>query len=341
MKEFIQNLVDGRDLTADEASQAMKAIMSGDATEAQIAGFLTALRMKGETPAEIASMVAVMREFAGKINPKVEGRLVDTCGTGGDKLSTFNVSTTSMFVVAGAGIPIAKHGNRSVSSKCGSADVLEALGVKIDLPPPEVEGCIEEVGVGFMFAPVFHKSMKNVMPARKSLGIRTVFNVLGPLTNPANAKGQIVGVFDGGLTEKLAEVLKLVGLERAFVVHGLDGLDELSTVSETKVSELDSDGSIRTYTVTPEEFGFEKASADDLRGGDAGENANILRAILSGEETGPKRDMVLLNAAAGIVCGGKAESIKDGVKLAQESIDSGKASEKLEAMIRYSKKKGG
>lgn len=341
MKEFIQNLVDGRDLTADEASRAMKAIMSGDATEAQIAGFLTALRMKGETPAEIASMVAVMREFAGKINPKVEGRLVDTCGTGGDKLSTFNVSTTSMFVVAGAGIPIAKHGNRSVSSKCGSADVLEALGVKIDLPPPEVEGCIEEVGVGFMFAPVFHKSMKNVMPARKSLGIRTVFNVLGPLTNPANAKGQIVGVFDGGLTEKLAEVLKLVGLERAFVVHGLDGLDELSTVSETKVSELDSDGSIRTYTVTPEEFGFEKASADDLRGGDAGENANILRAILSGEETGPKRDMVLLNAAAGIVCGGKAESIKDGVKLAQESIDSGKASEKLEAMIRYSKKKGG
>lgn len=338
MKEFIQKLVDGRDLTGAEAEAAMKAIMSGESNDAQNAGFLTALRVKGETATEIAAMVRVMRDFAENINPKVDGRLVDTCGTGGDKLSTFNVSTTSMFVVAGAGIPIAKHGNRSVSSKCGSADVLEALGVKIDLPPDKVEKCIENVGIGFMFAPVFHKSMKNVMPARKALGIRTVFNILGPLTNPANAKGQIVGVFDGALTEKLAEVLKLVGLERAFVVHGVNGCDEISIVCDTKVSELAEDGSIHSYTVKPEDYGFKRARAKDILGGNAKENARLLKAILSGNEDGAKRDIVILNAAAGIICGGKTESIEEGIKLAKESIDSGSAYKKLKEMNAYCKK---
>jgi anthranilate phosphoribosyltransferase len=338
MKDFIQKLVDGKDLTYDEASAAMQALMSGTADDAQIASFLTALRMKGETVTEIAAMVSVMRDFAENIRPKVSGRLVDTCGTGGDRLNTFNVSTTSMFVVAGAGIPIAKHGNRSVSSKCGSADVLEALGVKIDLPPNKVEECIEKVGVGFMFAPVFHKSMKNVMPARRNTGIRTVFNVLGPLTNPANAKGQIVGVYDGALTGKLAEVLKRVGLERAFVVHGVNGLDEISIMCETLMSELSEDGSIRSYTVKPEDFNLKRAHAKDLIGGAAKQNAAILQGILTGTVDGPKRDMVLLNAAAGIVCGGKADSIKDGIELARESIGSGRAREKLKDLVSYCKK---
>src|SRR3989338_2414350 len=232
----------------------MKTIMSGNATDAQIAGFLVAMRMKGETPGEIASMVKVMREFADTIKPAVNSRLVDTCGTGGDEIKTFNISTAAMFIVAGSGIPIAKHGNRSVSSKCGSADVLEALGVKVDMEPKKVEECIEKVGIGFMFAPTFHKAMKYVMPARKQLGVRTIFNVLGPLTNPANAKGQIVGIFNPDLTEKIAEVLKLTGVERAFVVHGMDGLDEISTIGETKISELHN-GKIDTYYIKPEEFG--------------------------------------------------------------------------------------
>lgn len=339
MKDFIQALVECRDLSAEEAGSAMKLLMGGEASEAQIASFLTALRMKGETPTEIAAMVSVMREFADTIHPRVSGRLVDTCGTGGDKLNTFNVSTTSMFVVAGAQIPIAKHGNRSVSSKCGSADVLEELGVKIDLPPKSVEECIEKVGVGFMFAPVFHKSMKNVMPARRAMGIRTVFNVLGPLTNPANAKGQIVGVFDAGLTGKLAQVLKLVGLEHAFVVHGVDGLDEISIISETEVSELNEDGSISAYTLKPEDLGLKRAHAEDIVGGDAKENARILRRILEGKGDGPKRDMVLLNAAAGIVCGGKADSLEDGIDAARESIESGKAHKKLKELTAYCRRK--
>jgi len=248
------------------------------------------------------------------------------------------VSTTSMFVIAGAEVPIAKHGNRSVSSKCGSADVLEALEVKIDLPPKEVEKCIEKVGVGFMFAPIFHKSMKNVMPARKAMGIRTVFNVLGPLTNPANAKGQIVGLFDGSMTEKIAEVLKRVGVEHAFVVHGVNGCDEISIVCETKISELSEGGSIESYTITPEDFGFKRAHAKDVLGGGASQNTKILMEILAGTEDGPKRDMVVLNAAAGIVCGGKADSMKEGIELAKESIDSGKALKKLKDLVNYCKK---
>ncbi|PKP53428.1 MAG: anthranilate phosphoribosyltransferase [Candidatus Altiarchaeales archaeon HGW-Altiarchaeales-3] len=334
MKQIIQKLVERKDLTPDEAKEAMQIIMSGDATDAQIAGFLTALRMKGETAEEIAALALIMRKFAENIHPKVEGTLVDTCGTGGDKLNTFNISTAAMFVVAGAGIPIAKHGNRSVSSLCGSADVLEALGVKIDIEPKKVTECIEKVGIGFMFAPLFHKSMKYVMPARTQLGIRTVFNILGPLSNPANAQGQVIGVFDEKLTEKIAEVLKIIGLKRAMVVHGMAGLDEISTIGETKISEL-INGEIDNYIITPEEFGLERANGSDLSGGNAGENAKILIEILKGEERGAKRDIVLINAAAGIVVGGKAKTISEGLELAKGSIDSGRAYKKLKNMIAY------
>ena len=334
MKNYIQELINGHDLTTEQAMDAMEMIMSGKATDAQIAAFLTALRMKGETPTEVASMATVMRKFAENINPKVNGTLVDTCGTGGDKLNTFNISTTAMFVVAGAGIPIAKHGNRSVTSKSGSADVLEALGVTIDLVPPKVEECIEKTGIGFMFAPIFHKAMKYVMPARTQLGIRTVFNILGPLTNPANAKGQVIGVYSEELTEKMAEVLKLVGLERALVVHGLHGLDEISTLGKTKVSEL-RDDEVRTYYIKPEDFGITRAKESDLTGGDALQCARILKDILAGKETKARRDIVLLNAAAGIVAGKKADNLGEGLKIAKDSIDSGNALKKLNELIDF------
>lgn len=337
-KDYIREIVDGRDLSPEDARNAMHLIMSGDIPEPQIAAFLVGLRMKGETPDEIASMAKVMREFAEKIRPKVSGRLVDTCGTGGDKLKTFNVSTVAMFAIAGAGIPVAKHGNRSVTSKCGSADVLEHLGIRIDLEPRKVEECIEKTGAGFMFAPVFHKAMKHVMPARKSVGVRTVFNILGPLTNPADARGQVIGVYSEGLTEKVAEVLKIVGLERAFVVHGVDGLDEFSTLGRTKVSELSEDGGVETYYVNPEDYGLRKASLSDLAGGDAAFNAKILEDILSGSESGPKRDIVLLNSAAGMMVGGKADTLEEGLAIAVESIESGKARKKLESMQEFCKK---
>ena len=336
-RDCLNKLVDKTDLTAEETRLVIRAIMSGELSDAQIAGFLVALRMKGETPTKIAEMAKVMREFAAAISPKVSGTLVDTCGTGGDRKGTINVSTAAMFVAAGAGVPIAKHGNRSVSSKCGSADILEELGVKIDLPPKKTEECIEKVGIGFMFAPVFHTAMKHVMPARKQLGIRTVFNVLGPLTNPANAKGQIMGVFDGALTEKLAEVLKRVGVERAYVVHGVDGLDEISLTGETKISELWG-GTIRTYNVKPKDFGLPTARLEDIKGGDSNENARILKDILGGKERGAKRDIVALNAAAAIACGGLAKDIKEGIPIAEKVIDSGKALKKLEDLIQYSQK---
>lgn len=336
IEELIQKLVDGTDLTAEEAEKSMEALMSGNSTDAQNAGFLIALRMKGETPLEIASMAKVMRKHALAISPKVKGTLVDTCGTGGDRKGTINVSSIAMFVAAGAGIPVAKHGNRSVSSHCGSADVLEALNVKIDLSPEKVRRCIEEVGVGFMFAPVFHTAMKNVMPARKQLGVRTVFNVLGPLTNPAHAQGQIIGVFDEGLTEKLAEVLRLLELKRAFVVHGMEGLDEISISDETKISEL-NEGKIKNYIIKPEDFDFKRASLDDIKGGSKEENALTLIKILEGVEAGPKRDIVLLNAAAAIIAGGKAKNLREGIKVAEKSIDSGEALEKLDGLIEYCK----
>lgn len=335
MKQFINKLVEGKDLNREEAEEAMKTIMSGNATQAQIGAFLTALRMKGETIEEISACAKIMREFAERINPKVDGTLVDTCGTGGDKVKTFNISTISALVVAGADIPIAKHGNRSVTSKAGSADVLEALGVKIDLPPKDVERCIEKTGIGFMFAPVFHKAMKHAIGPRKEMGIRTVFNVLGPLTNPASAKAQVLGVFDAGLTEKLANVLKNLGVERALVVHGLEGLDEISTMGQTKISELNG-SEVRTYKIEPEDFGFKRAQITELSGGNAKYNARIVVDLLKNGEKGAKRDIVVLNAAAGIYVGGKATSIREGIELANESIDSGKAYEKLVALVRES-----
>jgi len=330
MKTLIYKLSEGNNLTPEEAEYAMKEMMSGNTTNAQIGAFLTALRIKGETSAEIASFARTMRKFAENIHPK--NYVVDSCGTGGDRLNTYNISTTAMFIISGAGISVAKHGNRAVTSKSGSADVLEALGVKIDLEPKNVEKCINEIGIGFMFAPNFHKAMKFVMPARKEIGIKTVFNILGPLTNPANAKGQVVGVYSEELTEKICEVLKILELEKAFVVCG-NGMDEISTLGKTKISEL-KDGEIKTYYVHPNEFGIKTQTIEELKGGDAKENAEILRKILLGEKTN-KRDIAILNAAAGIVVGKKADNIKEGIEIAKESIASGKAYKKMEEMIKY------
>ncbi len=327
----IRKLIEMRDLTEGEAEAAMKCIMSGEATQAQIGSFLTALRMKGETIEEITAFARVMREFAARITPKVDDILVDTCGTGGDKVKTFNISTAAMFVAAGAGIRIAKHGNRSVTSKAGSADVIEAMGVRIDLPPDEVQRCIESIGIGFMFAPRFHGAMKYATPVRREMGIRTVFNILGPLTNPASAQAQVMGVFDGALTEKLAHVLGRLGCKRAVVVHGLDGLDEISTLGETQISEL-KDGKVRTFKLKPEDLGIKRTSVETIAGKDLEENVRMLIRVLRGEQ-GPRRDIVLLNAAAAIVVGGKARDLRQGLAIAAGTIDSGRAYEKVAQLV--------
>ncbi|MEK6680492.1 MAG: anthranilate phosphoribosyltransferase [Nitrospirota bacterium] len=332
IKEAIAKVVDGEDLAEEEMQEVMNEIMTGGATPAQIASFITALRFKGETVDEITGAARVMREKAARIAAK-DSMVVDTCGTGGDMAQTFNVSTTAAFVVAGTGLMVAKHGNRSVSSACGSADVLQALGVNIDLKPAEVELCLNEIGIGFLFAPLFHEAMKFAVGPRKEIGIRTIFNILGPLTNPAGAKAQVLGVYSHSLTEIMAKVLMKLGASHCFVVHGSDGLDEITITSTTKVSE-GKNGKVRTYTVKPSDFGLRKAKKVDLLGGDAAENAKIIMAILSGEK-GPKRDIVLLNAAAAIVAGCRAKTLKEGVKLAAESIDSGAAMNKLEAMKRF------
>ncbi|MEA3255426.1 MAG: anthranilate phosphoribosyltransferase [Candidatus Altiarchaeota archaeon] len=336
MKQFIQKLVEEKDLTEKESERAMETIMSGKATDAQIGSFLTALRMKGETATEIAAFARVMRKFSRKITPGVDETLVDVCGTGGDEIKTFNISTTSMFIVAATGIPVAKHGNRAITSGCGSADVLEELGVNLNLEFEKIGEGIEEVGIGFMFAPAHHSAMKYVMPARRELGVRTVFNILGPLTNPANASAQLMGVFDPNLSEKLAEVFRLLGLKHAMVVHGEPGLDEISTLGETKITEL-KDNRIKTYVVKPEDFGLVRVKAEDLSGGDKIRNARILTNILKGEDRGPKRDIVLLNAAAGIVVGDKAGSLGEGLEMVRDVLDSGKAYEKLNEFIGFTK----
>ena len=336
MKEMVSRIVGGENLSREEAEEAMKTIMGGNSNEIEISAFLTALRMKGESPEEIASFAKIMREFASRIEPQVDGTLVDVCGTGGDMLNTFNISTTSMFVVAGAGIPIAKHGNRALTSKSGSADVLEELGVNLNSDFDKIKESIEKVGIGFMFAPQHHSAMKHVMPVRKQLGFRTVFNILGPLTNPANARAQLMGVFDPKLTETLANVFKILGLERAVVAHGDPGLDELSTLGKTKVSEL-KDGEVNTYFIKPEEVGLSVAKEEDIAGGSAKDNAKILTDILSGKDTGPRRDITLLNAAAGILVGGVADSLTEGMEVARESLESGKAQKKLEELVKFSK----
>jgi anthranilate phosphoribosyltransferase len=342
--EAVRALVERRDLTRIEAAAAMDAIMSGAATNVQIAAFLTALRMKGETVEELIGFAQVMREKVARVPARADESLtgtdremlIDTCGTGGDASGTFNVSTATAFVVAGAGLRVAKHGNRSMSglsgaSLCGSADVVETLGVKLELTPEQVGRCVAEVGIGFLYAPLLHTAMKHVMAARREVGIRTVFNLLGPLTNPAGANAQVIGVAAATLTESLARVLAELGTYRAFVVHGADGLDEISNTGESRVSEV-REGVVRTYTVRPEDFGMPRASIKDLLGGDREQNAEIIRAVLDGKP-GPRRDIVLMNAAAALVAGGRARDLKDGAAVAAQSIDSRAARSKLDALV--------
>ena len=329
IRETIQKVVDGHDLTECETVDTMNEIMSGEATPAQVASFITALRIKGETIEEITGAARVMREKSTKIHTK-HPFAVDTCGTGGDGSHSFNISTTAAFVVAGTGIPVAKHGNRAASSQSGSADVLKALGVNIEIGPEQVGACIDDVGIGFLFAVTLHGAMKYAIGPRREIGIRTIFNALGPLTNPAGAQAQVLGVYAPTLTEPLANVLKNLGSQRAFVVHGGDGLDEITTTTTTQVSEL-SDGEVNTYTLDPTELGIPTAQPGDLKGGTPEENAEMTLSVLRGEK-GPKRDIVLLNAAAAIVAGGKAADIAAGLAVAAESIDSGQALEKLEGL---------
>jgi len=333
MKEFIQQLVDRKSLSQTDSTRAFDVIMAGEATPAQIGAFVVALRMKGETIDEIAGGAASMRRHAVFVDA---GGLpvVDTCGTGGDACGTFNISTTAAFVVAGAGVPVAKHGNRAITSKCGSADLLAALGVNIEAPQTSVEDCIREVGLGFLFAQRMHPAMKHAMGPRKEIGVRTIFNMLGPLTNPAGAKGQLLGVFAAELTESFAHVLRLLGSRRAFVVHRHDGMDEITTTALTRVSELDGNR-VSTYDFDPREYIETFADLPSLRGGDPKTNAAITLAILAGEK-GPARDIVCLNAAAAIVAGGLARNIRQGWDLAIEAIDNGRAQSVLDGMVRIS-----
>ncbi len=333
IKDALNKIVSGTDLTITEAEEVMGEIMRGETTPAQIGSFLTGLRMKGETVEEIAGCAKAMRENAIEVKTK-QDVLVDTCGTGGDSSGTFNISTTVAFVAAGAGLAVAKHGNRSISSNCGSADLLEALGVKLEINPEQVAQCIDEVGIGFMFAPLLHPAMKHAMGPRKELGLRTVFNILGPLSNPAGAKRQLLGVYDKGLTELMAKVLLALGSEQAFIVHGADGLDELSVTGLNTISHL-HDGKVDTYNLDPQELGLSQAKSSDLAGGTAQENVTITKALLQGEQ-GPKRDIVLLNAAAVLVAGSKAKDMKEGLSTAAESIDSGNAFKKVQELVEMS-----
>jgi anthranilate phosphoribosyltransferase len=337
IREGIQKLIDGANLTFEEAQGVMREVMSGKATNAQIAAFLAALRMKGETIEEQVASAAVMREHCRRIHPSVEGRLVDTCGTGGDKIKTFNISTTAAFVVAGAGVAIAKHGNRSVTSKSGSADVLERLGLNLNMEPEAVQGTIEQVGVGFMFAPAFHPAMKYAIQPRREIGIRTLFNILGPLTNPASANAQLLGVYDPKLTAPIAHALKELGCKEAMVVHGLDGLDEISTLGRTAIAWL-KEGKVATIETAPKDFGVKQARIADIKGTTPNESAEILFKILNGHcaVDDPKTEIVLVNSAAGIIVGGKAEDFNYGMELARKSIESGAAYKKLKALIKAS-----
>lgn len=330
IREAIAKVVDRVDLSEADTVSVMNQIMTGEATPLQVASFLTALRMKGETVQEITGAARVMREKVHRVRVKAD-LVLDTCGTGGDQKGTFNISTTSAFVVAGAGITVAKHGNRSVSSQSGSADVLAALGVKIDAPKEKVEACLEKIGIGFLFAPILHEAMKYAVQPRRDVGIRTIFNLLGPLTNPAGATHQLVGIYDGKLTELVVQVLKNLGTLSAMIVHGLEGLDEISLAGPTKVSEL-RNGQIRNYTLTPEEHGLNRCRLEDLLGGNPEQCAVALRGVLRGEK-GPKRDVVLLNSGAALYVAGAAGTIGDGMRLAQQSIDSGKAQAKLEQLV--------
>ena len=321
----------------------MAEVLSGKCTDSQIAGLLVGLRMKGETVEEIVGFAEAIRAAAIPLNLKNDSALdvsdterdalVDTCGTGGDTSGTFNISTATAFVVAGAGVRVAKHGNRSISSKCGSADVMEALGVNINLPPERLVECLKQVGIAFLFAPLMHSAMKHVQTARRELKLRTVFNLLGPLTNPARASAQVVGVYSAELVDKLAEALSMLGVRRALVVHGMDGLDEITVTGPTRIAEV-RDSEVHTYEVTPEEFGMPRARLEDISGGDAAANAAIIRSVLDGTQSA-RRDVVLLNAAAALVAAGKANHLSDAVPLAVESIDSNAAKKKLNDIVHF------
>ncbi len=331
IREAIGKLVDGEDLTQTEAVQVMNEIMEGEATPAQLAGFITALRLKGETVTEIAGLAQVMRDKALRVNVPDPTGLLDTCGTGGDAAHTFNISTASALVAAGAGLRVAKHGNRAASSACGSADVLEALGVQIDVGPETVAKSIEEAGIGFMFAPTYHPAMRHAAGPRRELGVRTVFNILGPLTNPARAGHQIVGVPRPELVETIANALGELGAQHAIVVHGADGLDELSLSGPSVVAEYKG-GTVTTREVVPEELGLRDATVDQIRGGEIDRNRQIIENVLNGEP-GPYRDIVVLNAAAALIAGDAATDFAGGIESARESIDSGSARERLDALV--------
>ena len=334
IREAIDRLIAGQSMTMDEAAQVMTEIMQDEATPAQFGAFVTALRLKGETPEEIAGMARVMREMA--LHVHAEGPLVDTCGTGGDGKGTFNISTAAAFVAAGGGLEVAKHGNRAMSGACGSADVLEALGVKIDLGPEGVQRCIQEAGVGFMFAPVFHPAMRYAAGPRREIGIRTVFNILGPLTNPAGAQAQVVGIADGSLGKKIADVLGLLGSRHALVVHGDDGVDELTLAGTTQVWEV-KEGTTHDYTINAQDLGLPQTSMDSLRVGSPEESAGLLRGVLQ-KEKGSARDVVLLNAAAAFLVADRANTIAKGIPMAEEAIDSGRALAALDKLIEVSQK---
>ena len=334
IREAIARLVEGQALGREEAHAAMREIMAGEATPAQIAGYLIALRMRGETPEVIAGSAAAMREVFTPV-PAPPGIVVDTCGTGGDGAHTFNISTAAALVAAGAGVTVAKHGNRSVSSRCGSADVLAALGVKIDCPPEVMAECLRKIGIAFLFAPVLHPAMKHAIGPRRELGLRTLFNILGPLSNPAGARHGVLGVYHADLAPVLARAAASLGAQRLFVVHGLDGLDEITTTASSVIAEA-RDGEVRVTELNPRRLGLPLARAEDLKGGDAEQNAALLGGVLSGEK-GPRRDIVLLNAAAAIVAGGRAKDLAEGLKAAAQSVDGGAARAKLDALCELTK----
>ena len=333
IQEAIKWVIGGNHLTIEQSIGVFSEIMNGNATDAQIAAFIVALRMKGESADEITGAASVMREKATHVIPDVNTGTVDTCGTGGDGANTFNISTAAALVAAGAGAVVAKHGNRSVSSKCGSADVLEMLGVSVTIPPEKMKECLDSVGISFLFAPSLHKAMKYAIGPRKEIGIRTIFNVLGPLTNPALAQAQVLGVFSPELTETMATVLNNIGSKRAFVVHGMDSLDEISISAATRVSEV-KDGTIKTYEIQPEDFGIPQAPLSAITGGTPSENAEIIKGILAGKR-GPQRDIVVLNAAFALAASGIAPTPHDGIQKAVASIDSGAASAKLQNLISF------
>jgi anthranilate phosphoribosyltransferase len=345
IQQALEKIAAGASLSRGDAEAAAEQILSGNATDAQIAALLTGLRDKGETLDELVGFATAMRSHATPIFPaghsQAEEALVDTCGTGGDASGTFNISTAAAFVVAGAGVRVAKHGNRSISSRCGSADVLEQLGARIDLPPERVARSIEDVGIGFLFAPAIHAATRHAMAARRELKTRTIFNLLGPLTNPAGASAQVVGVYSANVTELMARALGELGVRRAFVVHGADGLDEISISGETHIAEL-RDGSVRSYTVTPEDFGLRRAPLEAIRGGDAKQNAEIIHKILGRSmlyrDHGAHREIVLANAAAALVAAGRAADFLDGARLAAKSIDTGAAREKLDTFVAFTQR---